>query len=79
MAAVAGLGLLDLVLPLGHGDVFELVLARLRLQDLLVLNPKPAAGRDSLASVQALLLSCKQLCSAVAGAPQKTWRSAGEH
>ena len=39
MAGVARLSLLDLAPPSGHGDIFNLVLGRLRLQDLQVSYP----------------------------------------
>ena len=84
MAAEAGPSLLlDLAPPSGHGDVFDLILGRLMLQDLQVSSLQPATGMLcrflSATFVQALLLSCRQLRSAVTIAPQNAWRSAGEH
>ena len=85
MATEAGLSLLDLAPVSGHGDVFCLILSRLRLQDLqvsclqLVFRMLHSLLKRSITSVQALLLCCKHLRSAVEGTPQKAWRSAGEH
>ena len=43
MSGQATISLLDLAPPSGHGDVFELILCRLRLQDLQVSSLQPVA------------------------------------